>query len=113
MCTLCILNLMTSFAIRCAEPLLACAGGQRRLFERNKADQLYKATTSGKYELPIDDELPGRGQNWCSVTGRHFESKAALEQHRKSKAYKRTCAQQNCKAVSASRVRHAVTSDAQ
>lgn len=109
MCTLCILNLMISFV----EPLLACAGGQRRLFERNKADQLYTATTSGKYELPVDDELPGRGQNWCSVTGRHFESKAALEQHRKSKAYKRACAQQNCKAVSASRVRHAVTSDAQ
>jgi bud site selection protein 20 len=106
-------NLMVSFVVHCAEPLLACAGGQRRLFERNKADQLYKATTSGTYELPVDDELPGRGQNWCSVTGRHFESKAALEQHRKSKAYKRTCAQHNCKAVSASRVRPAVTSDAQ
>jgi quinol monooxygenase YgiN len=89
-----------------------CAGGQRRLFERNKADQLYSATTSGKYELPVDDELPGRGQNWCSVTGRHFESKAALEQHRKSKEYKRTCAHQTWKAISASHVRRAVTRDA-
>lgn len=63
---------------------------KRRLFERTKREHLYDATVNNTSQpLPLDDELPGRGQFWCSVTGRHFESYDALMQHRRTKEYKR------------------------
>jgi bud site selection protein 20 len=36
-----------------------------------------------------DDELPGGGQFYCKETGKHFIDAKALEDHKKSRAYKR------------------------
>lgn len=36
-----------------------------------------------------DDELPGGGQFYCVETGKHFISEKALEDHKRTKFYKR------------------------
>ena len=37
----------------------------------------------------LDDDLPGQGRFFRAVTARHFETKNALESHKRTKAYKR------------------------
>jgi bud site selection protein 20 len=39
--------------------------------------------------MPFDDELPGGGQFYCIVTGKHFIDARALSLHQKSRFYKR------------------------
>jgi len=38
---------------------------------------------------PFDEDLPGGGQFYCAETGRHFVDAHALEDHKKSKPYKK------------------------
>mmetsp|Transcript_11588 Transcript_11588/g.42373 ORF Transcript_11588/g.42373 Transcript_11588/m.42373 type:complete len:138 (+) Transcript_11588:189-602(+) len=38
----------------------------------------------------LDEDLPGLGQFYCSVTARYFETADALEKHKRTKHYKRT-----------------------
>jgi hypothetical protein len=56
-------------------------------------DEIEKSTTTGipanKFEY--DDELPGGGQFYCVETGKHFADAKALEDHKKSRYYKRRC----------------------
>jgi bud site selection protein 20 len=49
------------------------------------------ATTTLATQLPTpyNDELPGGGQFYCIITGKHFISAVALQQHQKSRYYKR------------------------
>ncbi|KAL7442943.1 hypothetical protein ACHAXM_008633 [Skeletonema potamos] len=56
-------------------------------------DEIEKAEVTGvpadKFEY--DDELPGGGQFFCVETGQHFADAKALEDHKKSRYYKRRC----------------------
>ena len=38
---------------------------------------------------PFDDDLPGCGQFYCVETARYFVDQQALDDHKKSRAYKR------------------------
>ena len=38
---------------------------------------------------PYDEDLPGGGQFYCVETGRHFTDQRGLDDHKKSRAYKR------------------------
>jgi len=50
-----------------------------------------KAGETGKTltEIKFDDDLPGGGQFYCPETGQHFIDAKALEDHKKTKFYKR------------------------
>ena len=87
---------------------------RRTRFELPHADVIYKAvhkhlTTGGDAKKPMaarqissmeamivgdpnqpfNEDLPGGGQFYDMFTGRHFESKDAMERHMKTKQYKR------------------------
>lgn len=54
---------------------------------RGEAEKLAKGE-----ELPapeFDEDLPGGGQFYCKETGRYFQDKFSLEQHMKTKFYKK------------------------
>jgi len=48
-----------------------------------------EAMIKGDPNQPYNEDLPGGGQFYDMFTGRHFESKEALERHMKTKQYKR------------------------
>ena len=48
-----------------------------------------EAMIKGDPNQPFNEDLPGGGQFYDMFTGRHFESKEALERHMKTKQYKR------------------------
>ena len=53
-------------------------------------DEIEKSNETGKpITFDYDDELPGGGQFYCVETGRHFADAKALEDHKKTKFYKR------------------------
>jgi hypothetical protein len=55
-------------------------------------DELKAAVeVTGKPEIQVafDDELPGCGQFYCSETAKHFISQVALDDHKKTKFFKR------------------------
>lgn len=52
-------------------------------------DQIQDEIESGKTKHEFDDELPGGGQFYCAETGKHFIDAKALEDHKKTKFYKR------------------------
>ena len=55
-------------------------------------DEIEKAKETGKpIGFDYDDELPGGGQFYCVETGKHFQDSKALEDHKKSRYYKRRC----------------------
>lgn len=41
--------------------------------------------------IPYDDELPGGGQFYCVETAKYFIDATALENHKRTKFYKRRC----------------------
>lgn len=55
-------------------------------------DEREKAAENGTTvaaTLPYDEDLPGGGQFYCDVTGKHFIDAKALADHKKSRYYKR------------------------
>ena len=54
-------------------------------------DELAVATSepSKKRKRPIDPDLPGLGQFYSAETDRHFISQEALDQHKRTKPYKK------------------------
>jgi len=53
-------------------------------------DDVAKIEREGKTPKPAyDDDLPGGGQFYCVETGRHFTDQHALDEHKKSRFYKR------------------------
>jgi hypothetical protein len=46
-------------------------------------------TTTSTSTIPYDDELPGGGQYYCVETAKHFIDATALQDHKKTKFYKR------------------------
>jgi bud site selection protein 20 len=46
-------------------------------------------TTTATSTIPYDDELPGGGQYYCVETAKHFIDARALQDHKKTKFYKR------------------------
>lgn len=78
---------------------------RKRNFARPHADVLYEkfhdAAARGEDAQPplpaggqraeneVDEDLPGLGQFYCAVTGRHFESADALARHQRTKEHKR------------------------
>jgi len=62
------------------------------LCHRDKdVDQIQDELEAGIHDAPkpFDDELPGGGQFYCKETDTHFISKHALDQHKRTKFYKR------------------------
>ena len=55
-------------------------------------DEIEKSVEKGEaIHFEFDDELPGAGQFYCVETGKHFTDAKALEDHKKSRYYKRRC----------------------
>ena len=53
-------------------------------------DDLIKEVESGtKFTVEIDDDLPGRGQFYCTFCARHFADQVTLTTHEASKDHKR------------------------
>ena len=53
-------------------------------------DDLKKEKEAGKLlEFETDEDLPGLGQNYCTVCARHFHDSDVLEAHKKTKDHKR------------------------
>ncbi|PHJ17964.1 bud site selection [Cystoisospora suis] len=64
--------------------------GARDLKRRGKdIDQVHDDMKRGQVELPIDEDLPGKGQFYCASCARYFVSDAALQVHSRTKAHKR------------------------
>ena len=56
-------------------------------------DEIEKAdkTTGKPISFEYDDEIPGGGQFYCVESGRHFTDAKSLEDHKKSRYFKRRC----------------------
>lgn len=52
-------------------------------------DDIKRAEALGPQVIPFDDDLPGGGQFYCVETGKHFADQKGLDDHKKSRAYKR------------------------
>jgi hypothetical protein len=53
-------------------------------------DEIEKSEQTGKpIKFDFDDDLPGGGQFYCVETGRHFATQKALDDHKKTKYFKR------------------------
>ena len=52
-------------------------------------DDIKRAEALGPQVIPFDDDLPGCGQFYCVETARYFVDQKALDDHKKSRAYKR------------------------
>lgn len=61
---------------------------QEELADGKVKDKIgYIAKRDGAYEY--NEDLPGGGQFYCIETGRHFVDANALENHKKTKSYKK------------------------
>lgn len=56
-------------------------------------DEIEKAQDKGvsRTKFDYDEDLPGGGQFYCAETGKHFVDAKALEDHKKSRYYKKRC----------------------
>ncbi|PFH35152.1 putative bud site selection protein [Besnoitia besnoiti] len=64
--------------------------GERDLKRRGKdIDQVHADLKKGSVELPVDEDLPGKGQFYCISCARYFISESALEIHTRTKTHKR------------------------
>ena len=52
-------------------------------------DQIQDDIKKGGVSFTFDEDLPGGGQFYCTESGRHFATQAALDDHKKSKIYKK------------------------
>mmetsp|Transcript_26999 Transcript_26999/g.80952 ORF Transcript_26999/g.80952 Transcript_26999/m.80952 type:complete len:136 (-) Transcript_26999:19-426(-) len=63
---------------------------KRRGKDYDEICELVAARDEGRAApIPYDDDLPGGGQFFCEETGKHFCDQRALDDHKKSRAYKR------------------------
>lgn len=62
---------------------------------KRDVDQIYDDVAlveeKGVQVAEVDDDLPGAGQFYCIETGRHFTDQKSLDDHKKTKAYKKRC----------------------
>ncbi|EPT27118.1 bud site selection protein, putative [Toxoplasma gondii ME49] len=64
--------------------------GQRDLKRRGKdIDQVHADLKKGHVNLPVDEDLPGKGQFYCISCARYFINDSALQIHMQTKAHKR------------------------
>mgnify|MGYP001809332790 CR=1 FL=1 len=52
-------------------------------------DDVKRIEEFGEQTIEYDDDLPGGGQFYCVATGKHFADQKGLDDHKKSRAYKR------------------------
>jgi len=52
-------------------------------------EDIKKIEEDGEQAIEYDEDLPGGGQFYCVETGRHFTDQRGLDDHKKSRAYKR------------------------
>ena len=62
---------------------------RRRDVDQIQDDLALEVETGTKFTVEIDDDLPGRGQFYCTFCARHFADQATLTTHEASKDHKR------------------------
>lgn len=66
------------------EKVVATQQGEQKMEDQEKNPSEIIASS-----IPFSDDLPGCGQFYCPETARHFIDAKALEDHKKTKFYKR------------------------
>lgn len=64
----------------------------RRFEAGSMIDSIYDDIQQGrKKDLPVDLDLPGRGQFYCVACAKYFKDEENLTKHERSKPHKRQC----------------------
>lgn len=63
---------------------------ERDLKRRSRdIDQVHEDLIKGKRDVALDEDLPGKGQYYCTVCARYFISEEAMQSHMRTKTHKR------------------------